>query len=88
MTFAAGMAVGYVFGTRAGRGKYEQIAGKARRLLDNPTLGELQHAARDLTAASAPAVAAAPQPATVPAPPARPAKTAPKPRGRTATGTG
>lgn len=34
--FAAGVAVGYVLGARAGRERYEQIAGAARRIRENP----------------------------------------------------
>jgi hypothetical protein len=49
LPIAAGLAVGYVLGTRAGRAKYEQIIDNARRLRDNPTLGQVGEAARNLT---------------------------------------
>ena len=78
VTFAAGMAVGYVFGTRAGREKYQQIVDNARRLRDNPTAGQILEAARDLTARPDPAVAAVSTPAAAPAPSARAANAASK----------
>jgi hypothetical protein len=49
ITLAAGVAVGYVLGTRAGREKYEQIADNARRLYANPTLEQAQQAVRNVT---------------------------------------
>ncbi|SEL72032.1 hypothetical protein [Nonomuraea pusilla] len=36
MTFAIGLAVGYVLGSRAGRERYEQIKRTAQRVADNP----------------------------------------------------
>ncbi|WDF33086.1 YtxH domain-containing protein [Arthrobacter agilis] len=36
LVFAAGMAVGYVLGTRAGRDSYEQIRSKAQDLWNSP----------------------------------------------------
>ena len=38
IVFAAGAAVGYVLGTRAGRQRYEQIAGAARQVASQPTV--------------------------------------------------
>jgi hypothetical protein len=35
-SFVAGMAVGYVLGTRAGRERYEQMARAARSVMENP----------------------------------------------------
>jgi hypothetical protein len=77
------MAVGYVLGTRAGREKYAQIVDNARRLRDNPTLGQAGQAVRDLAgAATSPPAAVAD---AVTAPPARrPTKNAVKKTGRTA----
>ncbi|GAA3281587.1 MULTISPECIES: hypothetical protein [Dactylosporangium] len=49
LPIAAGLAVGYVLGTRAGRAKYEQIVDNARRLRDNPTFSQVGEAARNLT---------------------------------------
>ncbi|MCF6468155.1 YtxH domain-containing protein [Nonomuraea sp. MG754425] len=40
MTFAAGLAVGYVLGSRAGRERYEQIKRTAQRVADNPRVQE------------------------------------------------
>jgi hypothetical protein len=49
LPIAAGLAVGYVLGTRAGRAKYEQIVDNARQVRENPTLSQLGEAARNLT---------------------------------------
>ncbi|MFI0444771.1 YtxH domain-containing protein [Actinomadura sp. 6N118] len=38
--FVAGAVVGYVFGTRAGRERYEQIKRTSRKLAENPTVQE------------------------------------------------
>ncbi|MBV2358014.1 YtxH domain-containing protein [Streptomyces sp. J2-1] len=38
LTFVAGLALGYVLGTRAGRERYEQIKKSARRISENPTV--------------------------------------------------
>lgn len=38
LTFIAGLAIGYVFGTRAGRERYEQLRKNARRVAQNPTV--------------------------------------------------
>ena len=56
MTIAAGVAVGYVLGARAGRGKYEQIVDNARRLRDNPTLAQAQQAVVNLASSPPPPV--------------------------------
>lgn len=49
LTLLAGAAVGYVFGTKAGRQRYEQIRRAAGRMAQRP---EVQHA-RDVAAAQA-----------------------------------
>ena len=36
MTFALGMGVGYVLGTRSGRSRYDQMVTKAREVADRP----------------------------------------------------
>jgi hypothetical protein len=36
MTFALGMGVGYVLGTRSGRTRYDQMVTKAREVADRP----------------------------------------------------
>ncbi|MET9076486.1 YtxH domain-containing protein [Streptomyces sp. NPDC004232] len=38
LTFVAGLAVGYVLGTRAGRERYEQLKKYARRIAQNPAV--------------------------------------------------
>lgn len=38
--FAAGLAIGYILGSRAGRERYEQIKRTAQRVADNPTVQE------------------------------------------------
>jgi len=38
--FLAGLGVGYVLGSRAGRERYEQIVAVVRRVKDNPTVQE------------------------------------------------
>jgi hypothetical protein len=46
LVFAAGAAVGYVLGTKAGRQRYEQLAGAARQVASQPNvkqaIGEVQ----------------------------------------------
>ncbi len=57
--FIAGIGVGYVLGSRAGRERYEQLMATARRVKDNPTVqetagvvqaqaGRLAHSGRDV----------------------------------------
>lgn len=36
VSFLAGLGAGYVLGTRSGRARYDQIAGKARELWSDP----------------------------------------------------
>ncbi|MBT2452459.1 YtxH domain-containing protein [Streptomyces sp. ISL-43] len=38
VTFAVGLALGYVLGTRAGRERYEQLKKSARELAQNPAV--------------------------------------------------
>ncbi|MFG2328487.1 YtxH domain-containing protein [Streptomyces sp. NPDC048604] len=38
LTFVAGLALGYVFGTRAGRERYEEMKKSARDLAQNPAV--------------------------------------------------
>lgn len=51
LTLLAGVAAGYVLGTRAGRERYEQIKAGASRLAGNPKVqaaaGRAQEAAAD-----------------------------------------
>jgi hypothetical protein len=53
VTFAAGLAAGYVLGTRAGREKYQQIVETARKVGGHPTVVQAQEKARDLIGAGA-----------------------------------
>lgn len=56
VTFAAGVAVGYVLGSRAGRERYEQIKRAAQRLADTPAVqaaaGVVQQQAAGLAGAA------------------------------------
>lgn len=45
VTFAAGLAAGFVMGTRAGRERYEQMKRLARRAADNPAVQQAAGAA-------------------------------------------
>ena len=38
LTFAAGLVLGYVLGTRAGRERYEQLKKSARQVAQNPAV--------------------------------------------------
>jgi hypothetical protein len=46
LTFAAGLAAGYVLGAKAGREKYEQIASAARRASSHPTVVQAKEKAQ------------------------------------------
>ncbi|WP_433041453.1 hypothetical protein [Dactylosporangium sp. CS-033363] len=76
LTVAAGVAVGYVLGTRAGREKYDQIVASTGRLRANPTAGQAVQTVQELFSS--------PAPAPVPAVTETAAATAPKPRKRAA----
>jgi hypothetical protein len=39
-SFLAGLAAGYVLGTRAGRERYDQMVAAAKRIMDSPTARE------------------------------------------------
>ena len=45
--FVAGVAVGYVLGSRAGRQRYEQIVSAARKVRDNPTVRSMAGVVQD-----------------------------------------
>ncbi|ARP70101.1 hypothetical protein LK07_10245 [Streptomyces pluripotens] len=45
LTFVAGLALGYVLGTRAGRERYEQLKKSARQLAQNPAVRNTAEAA-------------------------------------------
>src|SRR2546423_14011601 len=40
LTFVAGLATGYVLGTKAGRKRYDTISDGVRRLIDSPAVQE------------------------------------------------
>jgi hypothetical protein len=63
LTLAAGVAAGYVLGTRAGRGKYEQIVEGARQLRANPSLAQAQATAKKLATTPSPSPSPTPAPA-------------------------
>ncbi|MEU4621883.1 hypothetical protein AB0G04_18155 [Actinoplanes sp. NPDC023801] len=48
LKLVAGLAVGYVLGSRAGRDKYEQIAATARKVNAHPTVVQAQEKAKAL----------------------------------------
>ena len=49
-TFLAGLAVGFVVGTRAGRERYEQMVKLARKAVENPTVQKATQAAGEKAA--------------------------------------
>jgi hypothetical protein len=59
LTLLAAAGVGYVLGARAGRGRYEQIAGGARRVAGNPKVQAAASKAQETVAHQAPVVATA-----------------------------
>lgn len=52
--FLLGLAIGYVFGTRAGRERYEQLRAGAERLWTNPRVQTQVHRAEDYVRGLAP----------------------------------
>lgn len=56
LTILMSGAVGYVFGSRAGRERYEQIKGMAVKVKDNPTVQEKTTQAADVAKTQAPVV--------------------------------
>lgn len=58
LTFAAGMAAGYVLGTRAGRERYDQIVQSVRTWSGSPTVVRAQEKAKNLVEAGTDAAAA------------------------------
>ncbi|MEY4313049.1 MAG: hypothetical protein RLZZ319_558 [Actinomycetota bacterium] len=57
--FVVGLGVGYVFGTRAGRARYNQIKSAALKVWNDPRVQEQVNAATDFVKENAPEVAAA-----------------------------
>ncbi|MEG9249537.1 YtxH domain-containing protein [Arthrobacter sp. Soc17.1.1.1] len=56
LVFAAGMAAGYVLGTRAGRESYEQLRSKAQKLWNDPKVQEKVSSTTETLKSKAPAV--------------------------------
>lgn len=60
LSLLIGFGAGYVLGARAGRERYDQIAGKAQELWRNPRVqekaGQAQHLAQDKASQAAEAV--------------------------------
>lgn len=53
LTLLAGIGIGYVIGTRAGRERYDQMVAKAQSLWRDPRTQEKVHQARDIAEAKA-----------------------------------
>lgn len=73
VTFAAGLATGYVLGTRAGRERFDQLVRRARSLGNHPTVVQAQDKVKDVlggdthrqpptVSTTMPAASAAPEP--------------------------
>lgn len=91
LKLAAGIAVGYVLGTRAGREKYEHIAATARKVGSHPSIVQAQEKVKSFidpstdagggkgtgSDSAAKAVTAEPGPAVT----AAPRQTSPRPTG-------
>jgi hypothetical protein len=84
LKLVAGLAVGYVLGSRAGREKYEQIAATARKVNAHPTVVQAQEKAKalistgtDKATAKLHSAAVAAEPATVAPATVAPATVAP-----------
>lgn len=50
LLFVAGLGVGYVLGTRAGRKRYEQIVGAVQKVWETDGVQKQVHAAQDFVA--------------------------------------
>jgi hypothetical protein len=59
LSLLAAAAAGYVLGARAGRQRYDQIAGAARKVADDPRVQRVAHRAQDAAAQQASAAAGA-----------------------------
>ena len=60
ITLAAGVAAGYVLGSRAGRERYEQIVASARKVSAHPTVVQAQEKVKGLLSAGNDAATATP----------------------------
>lgn len=75
MTFAAGLAAGYVLGAKAGRERYEQIVAMFDQARSHPAVVQAQHAATDAVTSGTDALASKLNPDTS-------ADSSPRPRRR------
>ena len=50
LLFVAGLGIGYVLGTRAGRRRYEQIRSAAQRVWESPVVQKQVHVVQDYAA--------------------------------------
>lgn len=57
LSLLLGVGVGYVLGTRAGRGRYEQIKAQAQKIAGNPKVQDAAHKAQDAVVTQATAAA-------------------------------
>ena len=57
LTFVAGAAIGYVFGTKAGREKYQQLVEGARAFSEKPAVQQAQSKVKDMVGQGTSAVA-------------------------------
>jgi hypothetical protein len=57
LTLIAGVAIGYVLGSRAGRERFEQIRSGAQKIAQNPKVQSAAAKAQETVAAQAPVVA-------------------------------
>jgi len=60
LTFAVGLAAGYVLGARAGRERYEQIRDKVQTFADQPAVVRAQTRAKELLAQASPTTVESP----------------------------
>ena len=56
LILVAGIGIGYVLGTKAGRERYDQIRGTFNKVKDDPRVQEKAHQAADLAKEKAPVV--------------------------------
>ncbi len=57
LTFVTGAAIGYVFGTKAGREKYQQLVEGARAFSEKPAVQQAQSKVKDMVGQGTSAVA-------------------------------
>jgi hypothetical protein len=73
LSFLAGLGAGYVLGTRSGRARYDQIAGKAREVWSDPRVQEkADQAKRMVNRSSGTGTGSGPAVPPSPTPPSQP----------------